>query len=71
MFEHTNAYCTIISLGFCEVSDLYLLGCWRYEEEHTIYILISSGCVFLFTICNSLVNIVVMGLVLGQFDGHM
>ena len=43
---------------FCEVLDTYLLGCWRYKEKHVKFILISCGCV-----C---INIVVMGLVLGQ-----
>ena len=33
------------SLGVCEVSDTYLLGCLKYRVK---YILISCGCVLLF-----------------------
>ena len=52
-------------VGFCEVSHTYLLGCLKYGEKHAKYILIRCGCMLLFTnICNSVVNMVVMGLVL-------
>ena len=42
IFEHMNQ-----SLGVCEVS--YLLGCLRYREKHVKDILISCGCMLLFT----------------------
>ena len=47
-------------VGFCE---FYLLGCLRYGEKH---ILITVGVCCCLQICNSVVNMVVMGLVLGQ-----
>ena len=48
------------SLGVCEVSYTYLLGCLRYREKH-----VKDVCCCLQT-CNSVVYVVVMGLVLGQ-----
>ena len=32
-----------------QVSDIYLLGCWKYREKHGKDIFISCGCVLLFT----------------------
>ena len=37
------------NISVCEVSDTYLLGCLRYTEKHRKDILISCGCVLLFT----------------------
>ena len=37
------------NVGFCEVSYTYLLRCLRYGEKHAKYILISCGCMLLFT----------------------
>ena len=37
------------NIGVCEVSHTYLLGCLRYGEKHTKYILVSCGCMLLFT----------------------
>ena len=48
------------SLGDCEVSYTYLIGCLRYREKH-----VKDVCCCLQT-CNSDVYVVVMGLVLGQ-----
>ena len=39
--------CTLASV--CEVSNTNLLGCLRYKEKHGKDILISCGCVLLFT----------------------
>ena len=36
-------------VGFCKVSHTYLLGSLRYKEKHAKYILISCGCMLLFT----------------------
>ena len=33
----------------CGPEATYLLGCWRHEEKHVKFILISCGCVFLYT----------------------
>ena len=51
------------NIGVCEG---YLLGCLRYREKHAKYILISCGCLLLLQIRNSVVNMVVMGLVFGE-----
>ena len=45
---------------FCEVSYIYVLGFLRYQEKH-----VKDVCCCLQT-CNSVVCVVVMGLVLGQ-----
>ena len=54
------------NLCFFEVSDTYLLGCLRYREKHVKYILIAVGVCCCLQIFNSVVNMQVMGLVLGQ-----
>ena len=59
-FEHKSALLAIKSVGVCEVSYTYLLGCLRYREKH-----VKDVCCCLQT-CNSVVYVVVMGLVLGQ-----
>ena len=58
-FEHK---CTFgyQSVGVCEVSYTYLLGCLKYQKKH-----VKDVCCCLQT-CNSVVNVLVMGLVLGQ-----
>ena len=48
------------NLGVCEISYTYLLGCLRYQEKH-----VKDVCCCLQTY-NSVVCVVVMGLVLGQ-----
>ena len=48
------------SVGVCEVSYIYLLGCLRCREKH-----IKDVCCCLQT-CNSVVYVVVKGLALGQ-----
>ena len=48
------------SVGVCEVSYTYLIGCLRYREKY-----VKDVCCCLQT-CNSDVYVVVMGLVLGQ-----
>ena len=48
------------SIGVCEASYTYLIGCLRYREKH-----VNNVCCCLQT-CNSVVNVPVMGLVLGQ-----
>ena len=57
-FEHMSAHHQ--SLGVCEVSYTYLLGCLRYREKH-----VKDVCCCLQT-CNSVVYVVVKGLALGQ-----
>ena len=54
------------SVGVCEVSYTYLLGCLRYREKH-----VKDVCCCLQT-CNSDVYVVVMGLYSTwvKFDGH-
>ena len=37
------------NVGVCDVSHTYVLGCLRYGEKHAKYILISCGCMLLFT----------------------
>ena len=59
-FEHMSALLAIKSLGVCEVSYTYLLGCLRYREKH-----VKDVCCCLQT-CNSDVYVVVMELVFGQ-----
>ena len=46
-------------------SYTYLLGGWRYGEKHAKYTLAVDMCCCL-QICNSIVNVVVMRLILGQ-----
>ena len=62
VYKHLNTECAFghQSLGVCEVSYTYLLGCLRYQEKH-----VKDVCCYLQT-CNSIVYVVVMGLVLGQ-----
>ena len=57
--EHTSALLAIKAC-VCEVSYTYLLGCFRYREKH-----VKDVCYCLQT-CNSVVYIVVMGLVIEQ-----
>ena len=33
----------------CGPEATYLLGCWRHKEKHAKFLLISCGCVFLYT----------------------
>ena len=62
VYKHlnTSALLAIKAYGVCEVSYTYLLGCLRYREKH-----VKDVCCCLQR-CNSVVYIVVMGLVLGQ-----
>ena len=62
LFTNSSTHeCTVgyQSVGVCEVSYTYLLGSLRYREKHVKYV-----CCCLQT-CNSVVYVVVMGLVLG------
>ena len=64
LFIH-NLHClqtlsALLAIGVCEVSYTYVLGCLRYQEKH-----VKDICCCLQT-CNSVVYVVVMGLVLGQ-----
>ena len=58
IFEHYECTLGNQSLGICEVSYTYLLGCLRYQEKHVKDV---SCCL---QTCNSDVYVVVMGLVL-------
>ena len=53
------------SLSVCEVSYTYLLGCFRYQEKQGKHILIGRGVCYCLQTCNSVVHVLVMGLVLG------
>ena len=59
-FEQHGCTFGLQSLGVCEVSYTYLSGYLRYKEKH-----VKDVCCCLQT-CNSVVYVVVMGLVLGQ-----
>ena len=59
-FEHMSELLAIKSVGVCEVSYTYLIGCLRYREKH-----VKDVCCCLQT-CNSDVYVVVMRLVLGK-----
>ena len=65
VYQHLN---TQVHIGPSkrEVSHTYLLGYLKYGEKHAKYILSSCGCICCLQICNSVLNVVVMGLVLGQ-----
>ena len=56
--EHYECTLGNQSLGICEVSYTYLLGCLRYQEKHV------KDVVCCLQTCNSDVYVVVMGLVL-------
>ena len=62
MYKHLTHECMFgyQSVGVFEVSYTYLLGCLGYQEKH-----VKDACCCLQTY-NSVVYIVVMGLVLGQ-----
>ena len=60
------------SLRVCEVSYTYLQGCLRYSEKHGKDLIISCGCLLLFTNIKLSFKHVSDGVsTWAKFDGHI
>ena len=46
IFKHIKCILQHQSVGVCEVSDMYLLGCWRHARDKNMQN--KCGCVLLF-----------------------
>ena len=65
VYKHLNAHWVMET--YVGVYDTYLLGCLRYRENHVkIHFKLAVGVCCCLQMCNSFVNMVVMGLALGQ-----